>query len=108
MNAHAASGRRWQPAPLDEAGSATVPRRQGYHGSPWARSGYAVRAGAASYSECGSRISCMPWTPWSTRSALDETSYPTAREVTPPQLGSLAIKQEKFHGEWNYTIQTRT
>ena len=37
MNAHAASGRRWKPAPLDEAGSATVPRRQGYHGSPSAQ-----------------------------------------------------------------------
>ena len=75
---------------------------------PRARSSYAVRAGAASYSECGSRISCMPWTPWSTRSALDETSYPTGREVTPQQLESLAITQEKFHGEWNYTIQPRT
>ena len=42
------------------------------------------------------------------RSALDETSYPTGREVTAQQLESLAIKQEKFHGEWNYTIEPRT
>lgn len=42
------------------------------------------------------------------RSALDETSYPTGREVTAQQLESLAIKPEKFHGEWNYTIQPRT
>jgi len=42
------------------------------------------------------------------RSALDENSYPTGREVTAQQLESLAIKQEKFHGEWNYTIQPRT
>jgi hypothetical protein len=41
------------------------------------------------------------------RSALDENSYPTGREVTAQQLESLAIKQEKFHGEWNYTIQAR-
>jgi DDE family transposase/uncharacterized protein DUF6444 len=42
------------------------------------------------------------------RSALDEPSYPTGREVTAQQLESLAITQEKFHGEWNYTIQPRT
>ena len=42
------------------------------------------------------------------RSALDENSYPTGRAVTAQQLESLAIKQEKFHGEWNYTIQPRT
>jgi hypothetical protein len=42
------------------------------------------------------------------RSALDENTYPTGREVTAQQLESLAIKQEKFHGEWNYTIQPRT
>jgi Rhodopirellula transposase DDE domain len=42
------------------------------------------------------------------RSALDENTYPIGREVTAQQLESLAIKQEKFHGEWNYTIQPRT
>jgi transposase len=42
------------------------------------------------------------------RSVLDENSYPTGREVTAQQLESLAIKQDKFHGEWNYTIQPRT
>ena len=42
------------------------------------------------------------------RSALDEHSDPTGREVTAQQLESLAIKQDKFHGEWNYTIQPRT
>jgi hypothetical protein len=85
MNAHAASGRRWKPAPLDAGGSAALPRRQGYHGSPSAqacknsscralllvrglpRSGYAVRAGDASHEECGIRTSFMPWKPWSIR-----------------------------------------
>jgi hypothetical protein len=42
------------------------------------------------------------------RSALDENHYPTGREVTAQQMESLAIKQDKFHGEWNYTIQPRT
>ena len=38
------------------------------------------------------------------RSELDENSYPTGREVT-EQLESLAIKRDKFHGGWNYTIR---
>jgi hypothetical protein len=41
------------------------------------------------------------------RSALDENSDPTGRERTAEQMKSLAIKQEKFHGEWNYTLQQR-
>ena len=41
------------------------------------------------------------------RSVLDENSSPTGREVTAQQLESLAIKQDKFHGEWNYTLQPR-
>ncbi len=41
------------------------------------------------------------------RSALDENRYPTGREVTTQQLESLAIQQDKFHGEWNYTLQPR-
>jgi Rhodopirellula transposase DDE domain len=41
------------------------------------------------------------------RSVLDENSYPTGREVTAQQLENLAIKQDTFHGEWNYTIQPR-
>jgi hypothetical protein len=41
------------------------------------------------------------------QSALDENSYPSGREVTAQPLESLAIKQEKFHGEWHYTIQAR-
>lgn len=41
------------------------------------------------------------------RSALDDHSYPTGREVTAEQMESLALKQEKFHGEWNYTLRPR-
>jgi Rhodopirellula transposase DDE domain len=41
------------------------------------------------------------------RSALDEHSDPTGREVTAQQLESLAMKQDTFHGEWHYTIQPR-
>jgi hypothetical protein len=41
------------------------------------------------------------------RSALDDNSYLTGREVTAEQMESLALKQEKFHGEWNYTLRPR-
>jgi transposase len=41
------------------------------------------------------------------RSALDENRYPTGREVTAQQMERLSIKQDKFHGEWNYTLQPR-
>jgi hypothetical protein len=41
------------------------------------------------------------------RSALDENIYPTGREVTDQQMESLAIKRDKFHGEWNYTIRPK-
>ena len=40
-------------------------------------------------------------------SELNENSYPTGREVTDAQLESLAIKRDKFHGEWNYTFVPR-
>ena len=42
------------------------------------------------------------------RSELDEHSYPTGREVTEQQMESLAMKRDKFHGEWNYTLTPRT
>jgi hypothetical protein len=40
-------------------------------------------------------------TGWAMRSAWDENSDPTGREVTDQQLERLAIKRDKFHGEWN-------
>jgi hypothetical protein len=44
----------------------------------------------------------------SIRSAVDEHSYPTGREVTEQPMESLAIKRDKFHGEWNDTLKPRT
>ena len=41
------------------------------------------------------------------QSAFDNHGYPTGREVTAEQMESLALKQEKFHGEWNYTLRPR-
>jgi hypothetical protein len=41
------------------------------------------------------------------RSVLDEGSYPTGRAVSDEQMEGLSIRQDKFHGEWNYTLLPR-
>jgi transposase len=41
-------------------------------------------------------------------SELDEKSYPRGREVSDEQMESLSIKRDKFHGEWNYTLTSRS
>jgi hypothetical protein len=41
------------------------------------------------------------------RSELDKGSYPTGRAVSEEQMDGLAIRRDKFHGEWNYTLLPR-
>jgi len=40
-------------------------------------------------------------------SELDEKAYPTAIKVTNEELGTVRLKKDSFHGEWNYTILPR-
>ena len=35
---------------------------------------------------------------------LDRRKYPTGRKVTDEEIRRVNLKQNKFHGEWNYTI----
>jgi DDE family transposase len=35
---------------------------------------------------------------------LDTGAYPTGIEVSDEEIAAVQIKQDKFHGEWNYTI----
>ena len=35
---------------------------------------------------------------------LDRRKYPTGRKVTDKEIRQVNLKQNKFHGEWNYTI----
>lgn len=35
---------------------------------------------------------------------LDRRRYPTGRKVTDEEIKPVNLKQNKFHGEWNYTI----
>jgi hypothetical protein len=39
---------------------------------------------------------------------LDRRKYPTGRKVTKKEMQSVNIKRDKFHGEWNYTINPRS
>ena len=41
------------------------------------------------------------------RSKLDENSYPLGVKVTGDQLDDLAIRQDPFHSERNYTLTPR-
>ena len=39
---------------------------------------------------------------------LDRRKYPTGRKVTDEEIGRVNLQQNKFHGEWNYTIHPST
>ena len=39
---------------------------------------------------------------------LDRRKYPTGRKVTDEEIKRVNLKQNKFHGEWNYTIHPST
>jgi hypothetical protein len=36
---------------------------------------------------------------------LDHRKYPVGRKITDEEFAQINLKREKFHGEWNYTIQ---
>ena len=42
------------------------------------------------------------------RAGLDARSYPKGIEVTDAELAALSITHERFHGEWNYTLKSRS
>jgi hypothetical protein len=39
---------------------------------------------------------------------LDRRKYPTGRKVTDEEIRQVNLQQNKFHGEWNYTIHPST
>lgn len=41
------------------------------------------------------------------RSELDQGHCPTGRQVSDDQMGTLSIKRDLFHGEWNYSLAPR-
>jgi hypothetical protein len=41
------------------------------------------------------------------KAELDENAYPTGIKVSDEELAAIRMKQDKFHGDWNYTILPR-
>jgi hypothetical protein len=41
------------------------------------------------------------------KAELDENAYPTGIQVSAEALAAIRLKQDKFHGDWNYTILPR-
>ena len=41
------------------------------------------------------------------KAKLDKRKYPLKVKVSDEDMASLNIKPDKFHGEWNYTIEPR-
>ena len=41
------------------------------------------------------------------KAELDENAYPTGIKVSDEALAAIRLKQDKFHGDWNYTILPR-
>lgn len=39
---------------------------------------------------------------------LDRRKYPVGRKITNEEIAQVNLKPEKFHGDWNYTIQPST
>ena len=40
------------------------------------------------------------------RAELDRGKYPTGIKITDARLASLNLKQDNFHGDWNYTVRS--
>jgi len=38
------------------------------------------------------------------RAELDRGKYPTGIKITDAELALLNLKQDNFHGDWNYTV----
>jgi len=57
----------------------------------------AVRLIAGTTTAKGLKVSCR----------LDHHKYPVGRKITDEEFAQVNLTPEKFHGEWNYTIQPR-
>jgi hypothetical protein len=53
---------------------------------------------AATSTESGLRV----------HSELDTKTYPAGVKVSDEEIAQVAIRPDKFHGDWNYTIIPRT
>jgi hypothetical protein len=40
-------------------------------------------------------------------SGIDKTSYPAGIKVSDREIAELNLRRDKFHGDWNYSLQPR-
>jgi hypothetical protein len=68
-----------------------------WRGEPLADYETIVRLIANTTTSTGLHVTCT----------LDHRKYATGRKITDSEMANLRIKQDAFHGEWNYTILPR-
>ena len=71
---------------------------QNWRGKPLVSYAVILKLIAATTTEAGLTVQCQ----------LDTTSYLAGRKVSDEEMATLSILPDLFHGEWNYTIQSRT
>ncbi len=71
---------------------------QNWRGKPLISYEVIVNLIAATRTESGLRV----------LSELDTQTYPTGVKVSGKEMAQVALRPDKFHGEWNYTILPRT
>jgi hypothetical protein len=40
-------------------------------------------------------------------SEIDDAAYPAGIQVSDKEISALNLRRDKFHGDWNYTLQPR-
>jgi hypothetical protein len=68
-----------------------------WHGRPLVSRAVAVNLIGATKTRAGLQI----------KAELDSRKYPRGRKVTDEELAAVKLKEDEFHGEWNYTISPR-
>jgi len=71
---------------------------QNWRGKPLVSYAVILKLIAATTTEAGLTLQCQ----------LDTNSYLAGRKVSDEEMATLSILPDLFHGEWNYTIQSRT
>jgi hypothetical protein len=70
---------------------------QNWRGRPLVSHEVIVDLIAATTTETGLKVACE----------LDRNSYPSGIKVSKEDMAGIRLRKDKFHGEWNYTIQPK-
>ena len=70
---------------------------QNWRGQPLVNLATIVSLIGATWTQTGLRV----------RAEVDSRKYPAGRKVSDEEMAIVQLRSDKFHGEWNYTIQPR-